>query len=282
MPVVPSGPQRCKYCSKEINAALLTGHEETCRTAYRKSMGARNTYGAAPAAAAAVPPPSRHPHGASHGDPSTASSSAASSPAAASSSPPGGVGPNFGNAVEEEGEPCVVCMDAEKSHAIVPCGHLALCERCAATVVDCPMCRGPKRAVLRIAKTDKLSRCRSCKHIIHPTVFDSHQEVCALRMRQRRQDEQSAAAAAEQTAAAAKVTASPAPTEAGDPALHLVRQPTSSVLVSEHHCLECRNKPVAVAFVPCGHKLMCMDCGKKTSLCPSCLRPVTDVLVTFE
>jgi hypothetical protein len=43
---------------------------------------------------------------------------------------------------------CVVCFDAPKDHAIVPCGHMCVCARCAEQLTKtrtpmCPVCRGP-------------------------------------------------------------------------------------------------------------------------------------------
>jgi hypothetical protein len=43
---------------------------------------------------------------------------------------------------------CVVCFDAPKDHAIVPCGHMCVCARCAEQLTKtrtptCPVCREP-------------------------------------------------------------------------------------------------------------------------------------------
>mmetsp|Transcript_13304 Transcript_13304/g.43815 ORF Transcript_13304/g.43815 Transcript_13304/m.43815 type:complete len:93 (+) Transcript_13304:168-446(+) len=45
---------------------------------------------------------------------------------------------------------CGVCMDAENTHALVPCGHKAACARCAQGLTLCPFCRAPVQASLRI------------------------------------------------------------------------------------------------------------------------------------
>jgi hypothetical protein len=37
----------------------------------------------------------------------------------------------------------VVCMDNEKTHALIPCGHKCLCENCCITMMldnICPIC----------------------------------------------------------------------------------------------------------------------------------------------
>jgi hypothetical protein len=49
---------------------------------------------------------------------------------------------------------CVMCMDVEKSHAFVPCGHMCVCEGCAAKVMgankECPFCCTVATAVMRV------------------------------------------------------------------------------------------------------------------------------------
>lgn len=45
---------------------------------------------------------------------------------------------------------CVICLDALKSRACVPCGHVCVCERCAAPLMTCPICREPCTDLLRI------------------------------------------------------------------------------------------------------------------------------------
>ena len=53
------------------------------------------------------------------------------------------------------GRECVVCMDEVKTHAFVPCGHLCVCDRCAADIMasskkECPNCRGPATHAMKI------------------------------------------------------------------------------------------------------------------------------------
>jgi len=47
---------------------------------------------------------------------------------------------------------CVICIDAENTHIVLPCGHKCLCERCAPGVVGkpCPMCRVVCEAVCKV------------------------------------------------------------------------------------------------------------------------------------
>jgi hypothetical protein len=50
---------------------------------------------------------------------------------------------------------CVVCFDAPKDHAIVPCGHQCVCAACAEQLTKtmtptCPVCRGPIQQTMKV------------------------------------------------------------------------------------------------------------------------------------
>ena len=45
---------------------------------------------------------------------------------------------------------CVICIDAPKTRACVPCGHICVCERCAVPLKLCPICRSPFDSIMRI------------------------------------------------------------------------------------------------------------------------------------
>ena len=50
---------------------------------------------------------------------------------------------------------CVVCFDAPKEYAIVPCGHQCVCGECAEQLTKtrtpmCPVCRGPIRETMKV------------------------------------------------------------------------------------------------------------------------------------
>jgi len=48
---------------------------------------------------------------------------------------------------------CVICLDREKTHLIVPCGHKCLCAMCGDLVVregTCPICRGACQEVCKV------------------------------------------------------------------------------------------------------------------------------------
>lgn len=47
---------------------------------------------------------------------------------------------------------CCICMDVEPSLALVPCGHLCLCDRCVELhrLTECPICRRDFEALMRV------------------------------------------------------------------------------------------------------------------------------------
>ena len=48
---------------------------------------------------------------------------------------------------------CVICLDAPKSHVLLPCGHKCLCGACAAESARppfCPICRAPIGQAVRV------------------------------------------------------------------------------------------------------------------------------------
>ena len=53
---------------------------------------------------------------------------------------------------EEESRLCVVCMEAPRSHACVPCGHRCLCSSAACTsrLTRCPLCRMEVERVMKV------------------------------------------------------------------------------------------------------------------------------------
>lgn len=48
--------------------------------------------------------------------------------------------------VVEDNE-CVVCFDDAVNTALVPCGHIALCTKCAHKLTECPICRASIRSI---------------------------------------------------------------------------------------------------------------------------------------
>ena len=51
----------------------------------------------------------------------------------------------------EKCKECVVCMDAEATHAFTPCGHACVCSACAnSTITHCPICRAEATGTLQV------------------------------------------------------------------------------------------------------------------------------------
>jgi hypothetical protein len=49
---------------------------------------------------------------------------------------------------------CVICLTGAASYAVVPCGHLSLCDECVtAQPEDCPVCRTRTQNLMRIYKS---------------------------------------------------------------------------------------------------------------------------------
>jgi hypothetical protein len=65
------------------------------------------------------------------------------------------LGSGSGTPQDTEETMCVVCFDAPKEYAIVPCGHQCVCEACAEQLTKtrtpmCPVCRGPIRETMKV------------------------------------------------------------------------------------------------------------------------------------
>jgi len=49
---------------------------------------------------------------------------------------------------------CVVCLEAEKNHLFIPCGHMCVCEKCSCEVIktkaNCPVCREKIQSKIRV------------------------------------------------------------------------------------------------------------------------------------
>ena len=92
---------------------------------------------------------------------SAISSELRSTPAAtsaATASPPPVTPPAEESAhADDADDGCIVCMDAPKTHAFVPCGHVCACATCSEMVMasssTCPYCRGPAQMAMRVYAT---------------------------------------------------------------------------------------------------------------------------------
>ena len=51
---------------------------------------------------------------------------------------------------EEESSLCVVCLDAPRTHAMLPCGHRCVCHSCTGGHNRCPLCRTEVQGTVRV------------------------------------------------------------------------------------------------------------------------------------
>ncbi len=55
---------------------------------------------------------------------------------------------------EDQGKECVVCKESRKEYVFFPCGHMCVCEGCAASIQGrdrkCPLCRGVSTSIMKI------------------------------------------------------------------------------------------------------------------------------------
>ena len=55
---------------------------------------------------------------------------------------------------EDQCKECVVCKESRKEYAFLPCGHMCVCEGCAALIQGqdrtCPLCRGVSTFIMKI------------------------------------------------------------------------------------------------------------------------------------
>lgn len=288
-------PSQCEYCHMRLDPCLLDGHRETCRTNVRRRMQQQQQH-------------QQH-HSPVDDKPSQQQQDVISRE----------------DSVAAELR-CIICFDHVKEYAFVPCGHLICCYECAKAQSECPVCRTPRTALLHVPgvgdESSVLCLCKHCGHVIEPSVFDGHREVCGLRMRQlRREEEEKAAREANRhptleeeenthhggghqkpssTLSSPHVGPSP---KGNSPMLGPSTESTALLTTPQVGgtlglCVKCKAVPRSTALMPCGHKLLCKGCSSEytttqqpcsspsatggTLNCPVCFRPVTSVLHLFD
>ncbi|KEG08881.1 hypothetical protein DQ04_06261050 [Trypanosoma grayi] len=244
----PEGPAVCDVCGRTLDPALLDGHREACRANVRRKMQQAPPLPNLAVAAATT---------------TTATTATAATTAAAAAV-------EGGNEDMCDGEElCVVCMEARRLYAFLPCGHVSCCGECAKALDTCPICREPRRALCRVTSDALLQfKCPHCNNIIAPELCDGHREVCALRARVELMGREAEGGAADP----------PPPSTA-----LVVRDPRGR----DHravfrYCIACQNaeRPLMIT-VPCGHRVLCEVCVAGRTTCPVCLGAISDVLRSF-
>ena len=88
----------------------------------------------------------------------------------------------------------------------------------------------------------------------------------------------------EQSEATTTTTASNPPPVARNSALLLrlkALRAENKRLKSRQFCRKCKEKPVALTLLPCGHFALCVDCGPGTPQCPVCKKAILADVKTF-
>ncbi|ORC91465.1 uncharacterized protein TM35_000064700 [Trypanosoma theileri] len=203
--------------------------------------------------------------------------------------------------LESDSELCLVCLDAPRMYAFLPCGHVSCCAECAKPLDCCPLCREPRKALCLVAKDTILQqfRCPHCMCIIAPTLYDGHREVCALRTREARAlpspDKETGTLPTACVATSPVVGDSTPVSGQATGASSLsdsLKNPTNSTSNNNalvvrttgilRECLECHGTESPLVFLlPCGHRVLCRDCAIKRVTCPLCLRDVESVGASF-
>ncbi|CUG89998.1 zinc finger protein, putative [Bodo saltans] len=213
---------RCDICSRVVDPCLLDGHRESCRAHHRKKMQEQQV---------AKPSPTLQP----------------------SSSP-----------TNDDDIPaeflCIVCMESRKEYAFVPCGHVVGCHGCVSKLDSCPVCRTPRRGILKLDMEDSTRcLCKHCGHVITPAYYDGHREVCTLQMKQLERER----AAAGDTSSA----------------------PSVRPVVAESEmklCVNCKQADRDTALLPCCHRVLCGPCALSAPSCPVCFTAVSSVVTTYD
>ncbi len=142
---------------------------------------------------------------------------------------------------------CTICFESLINCILMPCAHEIACARCAQRLSHCPICRQRVETTLRAA---------------------------------RRPDENLPAATepprAEHQLDAASADASLEEGEAAPP------KPSTAPLPA-HLCLRCGGRSANCLFLPCSHKVWCIECAAELpSVCPVCSKAITQSLQTFH
>ena len=178
---------------------------------------------------------------------------------------------------------CVVCFDGAIDCVLMPCAHEVACLRCASRLGLCPICRRPVSSTLRIEIPDAAERARALQQPI--AAVDEASEPAAPDAVEAVMEEGAVAASGEDAAAAADATerSRDADGEADDAAPDAAKPGKAVGGLPEQLCLRCAATPPNCVFLPCSHKVWCVDCAAiLPPRCPICDCGITQSLKTFH
>jgi len=182
---------------------------------------------------------------------------------------------------------CIVCMDGVIDCVLMPCAHEVACFRCASRLGLCPVCRRAVDSALRIFPAEAAERERALQQPIAaldgaPPTTPASQAVT----------EEGTPSTVPTTMAS---SATPQEGEGGEEAATVEggaedaedgapEKPTkSSSQLPAMLCLRCAAAPPNCVFLPCSHKVWCVDCAAQLPPeCPICHSGISQSLKTFH
>ena len=152
---------------------------------------------------------------------------------------------------------CTICFEALINCILMPCAHEIACAKCAQRLTHCPICRQPVDTTLKTARRpeESLSAVPNDQVRMRADIATNDDEF----------DEPRDGSLAPDAA-----TNSSAPSTA-----HL----------RNHICLRCGKNTANCLFLPCSHKVWCVECVKSADLpgqCVACGAAITQSLQTFH
>ena len=180
---------------------------------------------------------------------------------------------------------CVVCMDGQIDCVLMPCAHEVACLRCAQRLGLCPICRNAVTSTLKLKVADAADRERAL-YAMREEIEGHGEEDEDEEMQSPSQASTAspptgaAAAAAAEEMAEAVAGSEEAPKDHGG-----VKPPSSAGgdVLPSMLCLRCAAKPPNCVFLPCSHKVWCVDCAASLPpVCPVCSTGITQSLKTFH
>jgi len=185
---------------------------------------------------------------------------------------------------------CLVCMDVAINCVLMPCAHEVACLRCAQRLHLCPVCRTAVDATMKIhvASQEQLLE----------AALDRARDLHAASSETLPEAETPARPAPEADQAVTDTLPSLPAVQAGGggelgvdieageevPSTEAASgQEPAKAQQCEMLCLRCAKLPPNCVFLPCAHKVWCMDCAAQLPpTCPICDSGITQSLRTFH
>lgn len=174
---------------------------------------------------------------------------------------------------KESADTCVVCLQAPQTHAFAPCGHLCLCQDCAARpecLHKCPLCR--KQATIGVFRIHLDPRPDVCSNTSGSRAAAGPKKMQNVVIATRRSfegpvPEWRAAQAhpkhikGEALSNLQNMLMQNTMKEVVRPSKSAVMKDATCQTEDEDLCLSCHGVPATHAVLPCGHRCVCVDCA---------------------